>query len=182
MGTKTQAKITSVNVVKGVADEKEKLSSIRNLLFGEEVERLDAKIKEHYDFFNDRLNSLEKLIKSTSQKIEKEIRSATKEINQSLNVHNSEHLAQEDKLEQKIIDFNSRFKEFKNHTQKDLKETHHELDEVAKQIYNSLEKEVKKLTKKIDQTSKELSSNKADRKTLACLLESMANNLNDSKE
>ena len=41
--------------------------------------------------------------------------------------------------------------------------------------------EVKNLTRKIEAASKELGNNKADRKTLANLLESMANNLTETQ-
>ncbi len=183
MAKKSQSVVRSVKpTTKPVDETPDKLASIRQLLFGEEVERLENSMTQQQKLFTERLSGLEALIKTTSAQIEKQIQSAVSELNRAVDNHHNEHIQQEGKLEQKIIDFSSRLKEFQSHTKHDLTEAHNELDLTAKQIYQSLEKEIKRLSIKIEKTSQELSSNKADRKTLATLLESMASNLNDSQE
>ncbi len=177
MTKKSHNVVHSVNSSIPKEDNPDKLTSIRQLLFGEEIARLDATIADHYKLFSEKFISLETLIKTSNDKIEKNIQSAMSELNQSISVNNNKHLQQEDKLEQKLIDFSSRFKEFKTHTEHDLSEAHSELETSATKIYKSLEKEVRLLSKKIEQTSQELSANKTDRKTLATLLETMAVNL-----
>ncbi len=180
MTKKSQGVLQSVKPVPSQDETPDKLTAIRELLYGEEVARLEAVIAEEHKTFDMRLSSLESLIKTTSQNIEREIKSAVSTLNNALDKSHVEHVRHEDELEQKLVDFNERLQKFQSHTKHDLSEAHNELEQVAKEIYKSLEKEVKVLTNKIDKTSQELGSNKADRKTLASLLESMATNLTQS--
>jgi|GEM_PF-1451402 len=157
------------------------LTAIRDLLFGEQIARLEKTIEEQRQFFSDQLAHLESQFKQSNERIENQIQSAIVELNQSIdNIHN-EHISQEGILEDKLSYIGKSLDEFQSQTEHEFGTTHTELDNAAKEIYNSIEKEVKTLSKKIDKTSKELSSNKADRKTLANLLESMASNLNQSQ-
>jgi len=159
----------------------EQLSAIRDLLFGAQVSQIETTISDHHKHFSDRLNNLESLIKKTSDQIEKHIQKAVTDINKSMESHHLEHVSQEGILEEKLESIGKSLNDFQEQTENEFGEAHTELDNAAKEIYNSLEKEVKLLSKKIDKTSKDLSSNKADRKTLATLLESMASNLNQSQ-
>jgi len=155
----------------------DKLASIRDLLFGEEVSRIESLIAQHHQQFSERLERIESVIKSTEQQIEKHLSEAVVQLKQSLNSLDKEHTKQEDKLISKLDDVNSRFKSFQSNTLQDFSLAHNELDQATKEIYQSLAKEIKQVNSKIEAASKELGSNKADRQTIAHLLESMANNL-----
>ncbi|WP_144394268.1 hypothetical protein [Pleionea sediminis] len=187
MATKSKSSVSSIKGANQTAEQQlpsdpvEQLSSIRKLLFGEDVARLELALEQQRKYMDTQLKKMEDLIKSTGSQLESQIKSAVSDIQGSLDSIHTEHSQKETRLERKLQDVGKRLTEFKSNTKTDLSEAHKELDQISKKIYKSLDKEVKQLTLKIDNTSKELSSNKADRKTLATLLESMATNLNQSQ-
>ena len=158
--------------------EVDKLFMIRDLLYGEEVARIDAKIEHYRRYVEDRLKSIETKIETTGQQIQAFIQTSINELNHNLTDQNLKHMQEEDKLEKKLEDVGTKLTELEAHTQQDISITHEEIKQISEEIYQSLKSEVGQLTTKIDNTSKELSANKADKKTIANLLAGMANNLN----
>lgn len=156
----------------------DKLLVIRDLLFGEEVARIDAKIEDYQRQVENRLGDIEAKIEITGQRIQDFIQASVNELYESLSNQNLKHIEEEDKLEKKLEDVGCKLSELKAFTQQDLSNTHNEIKQVSQDIYRSLQLEVGELATRIDNTSRELSANKADKKTIANLLAGMANNLN----
>ncbi len=181
MAKKTQSSVSSIKPAKEPNDSSEKLQSIRHLLFGDEVTRLESLLEQQRNHFDNQLAKLEKMINISSEQLDSRITQMVSEVKSNLQGFHTEHEQHEEELEQKLGEVGKRLDDFKTHTQSDLMETHRELDKATKKLYQSLDMEVKKLRLEIDNTSKELSNNKADRKTLASLLESMATNLNQGQ-
>lgn len=178
---KSTATKTTVKTKATSNDSAEKLLAIRDLLFGEQVSQLESTINSHNKSITTRIDKLEKLITKTQQQFKDNINKAVEKINDTIDSHHSEHESQESILEDKLMALGKSLEQYQNQTEGDFNEAQNELSNAAKEIYNSLESEVKQLSDRIDKTSRELSSNKADRKTLASLLEGMASNLNKSQ-
>lgn len=159
-------------------DGAEQLVAIRALLFGEQVSKLEQSIQQHQDMLNERMDKLEALINKNNSEINKSIAKTKQTFADNLEENKLEHVSQEAILEESIAALDKSFGEFQQTTEQDFTETLNNLGRTANEINKSLEHEVKQLTKKIEDTSMELGENKTDRKTLASLLESMANNLN----
>ncbi len=181
MASKNQPSVSAIKSAKSSSDSSEKLASIKTLLFGEEVAQLEQALEKQRQYMDAQVTHLEELVKSTGQQLESQIKSSVDKIQKTLDSIHSEHTRQETLLDKKLLDVGKQLSEFQSLTQSGLKDAHQELDHISKEIYASLNKEVNQLSLKIDNTSKELGSNKADRKTLAMLLESMATNLNQSQ-
>ena len=162
-------------------DSSEKLLAIRDLLFGEQVNSLKENITSLNTSLNEKIKQLEKVLELKTASIEAQIQKAVKDITVIIDKSHNEHSEHEAEIQEQLNSLEESLKEFRSQTEDELGETHQDLDKTAKEIYQSLKEEVNLLTQKIERTSKELSSNKADRKTLANLLESMASNLNKSQ-
>ncbi|TQV89353.1 hypothetical protein [Aliikangiella coralliicola] len=159
----------------------EKLLAIRDLLFGEQVAQLESSINDQHKQLSRRLDNLESLVKKKTEQINKKIQATADQINDLMENNRLEHVSQESILEEKLSALTKSLNEFQQLTENGFGDAQSELNSASKAIYRSIDKEVKKLSDKIDKKSKELSNNKADRKTLATMLESMAVNLNQSQ-
>ena len=159
----------------------EQLSAIRDLLFGEQVKVLEKSLKDQNDALNKRLDNLEALIAKTSSEFTKKLTETSEQITSNLENNRLEHVSQEEILEEKLEVFNGHFGDFQQNTEKEFTQAHNALVETSKEITKSINTEVDKLTNQIETASAELSATKADRKTIANLLESMATNLTESQ-
>jgi len=159
----------------------EQLTAIRDLLFGEQVSALEQAIQNQSNSLNQRLDNLEALIAKNSAEFSRQLSEASKAIKSDLENNRLEHVSQEGILEEKLEVLNGQFENFQQATEKDFTESHNALTKSSKELTKSINTEVDKLAKQIEKASSELSTNKADRKTLASLLESMASNLTESQ-
>lgn len=160
------------------SNQEDKLFAIRDLLFGEQVSQLEAAITNLNAEMEKRFNTLEKNLDKASSQFNAALDTAVADLNESLDKNHLEHVSQEAIIEDNLGSLSKAFNQFQEQTGDNLDNAEKALKEASKTIYRSLEKEVKSLNKKIEKASKELSSNKADRKTLASMLETMATNLN----
>lgn len=159
----------------------EKLSAIRDLLFGEQVSELEKSSKEQHQALNKRLDNLEDLIAKSSAEFSKQLTGISKKFTDDLENNRLEHVSQESILEDKFSSIESQLSDYQQQSDKEFSQSHQSMLNMAKELEQSLADEVKRLNKKIEVASSELSANKADRKTLASLLESMASNLTESQ-
>ncbi len=160
---------------------KQQLSEIRNLLFGEQVSSLQATIKKLNDDTNARLNDLEKLINKNNTESNKQLEKLSQQIAEDLETNRLEHVSQEGILEEKLEGLSGQLDNYQQEAEKEFKQTHDLIAKNTSDMNKSLKAEVEKLPKQIEKVSSELGTNKADRKTLATLLESMATNLTESQ-
>lgn len=159
----------------------EQLLAIRDLLFGEQVATIQASIESLNAETNKRFTQLESQLAKTSEKFNQSLKNTTSDIKELIENHHLEHVSQESIIEENLGALSSAFDQFQSQTENDFSDAQKELNGASKALYKSLEKEVKALNKKIEKASEELSTNKADRKTLASMLENMASNLTQSQ-
>lgn len=163
------------------ASNQEKLFAIRDLLFGEQVAQLEAAIAELNKTAEKRFNQLEKNLEKTSEKFNQSLEKAVSNLTEALDKNHIEHSSQEAIIEDNLGSLSKAFDQFQEQTEDNFDDAEKALNAASKSIYKSLEKEVKSLNSKIEKASEELSTNKADRKTLATMLENMATNLTQSQ-
>ncbi len=159
----------------------DQLFAIRNLLFGEQVKQLESKIHEQDIKFNEKLDRIEALILKNHEDVSREINAASQRMANDLESNRIEHVSQESILEDTLSNLSDRLSAHQEHTDNNFKDALNTLNRTADEINHSLQREVEQLTLKLNAASTELSTNKADRKTLANLLESMASNLTESQ-
>ncbi|WP_444995209.1 hypothetical protein [Aliikangiella sp. IMCC44359] len=158
----------------------DKLTNIRELLFGEQVDELKSVIESHNQSLSQRIHELECSVKKSNKQFEKNIQKNFDELKDIIENNRLEHISQESILDETIVSVNKTLQKFQQQTESDIAEVQSDLNDSSKSLYSTLEKEIKILSQKIDQSAQELRENKADRKTLASLLESMAVNLNQN--
>ncbi|MBV1909034.1 MAG: hypothetical protein KUG78_06900 [Kangiellaceae bacterium] len=173
----TRTKITNKNLEQS----SNQLSSIRELLFGDQVAVLEKTIEQHNQTINKRLDSLEAMMKKNALDFSSQLAEAQEKIVHDLEENRLEHVSQEGILEEKLKSIENQLSEHQQQTEKEFTHSHNSLVQTAKELEQSLIEEVRRLNGKIEASSAELSTNKADRKTLASLLESMASNLTESQ-
>ncbi len=164
-----------------IPSSEEQLFAIRNLLFGEQVKQLENQIHEQDIKFTERLDRIEALMIKNHEAVNEEINAASQRIANDIESNRVEHVSQESILEDKLSSLTDRLSAFQELTDNNLEDARHALNHTADEINKSLQREVEQLTLKLNAASTELSTNKADRKTLANLLESMASNLTESQ-
>lgn len=179
--SKPTSKVKSHSQNEKISKADEQLSAIRNLLFGEQLLKLEQTIQKQYEMLNDRIDDLEQLLTNNSEEFGKKLIAANHDFIENLKTNHLEHVNHENLLDKKITTMNKNLGEFQHTTEKDFVQARDTLAHTAEKINLSLNQEVKRLTEKIDSSSQELSAKKADRKAIASLLENMANNLTQSK-
>lgn len=179
MNKKEPTKPKSVKKTKS-AESLDQLTSIRELLFGEQVDELKVIIESHNQSLGQRIHELECSVKKSNKQFEKTIQKNFDELKGIIENNRLEHISQESILDETIISVNNTLQKYQQQTESDIAGVQSELNDSSKSLYNTLENEIKMLSQKIEQSAKELRENKADRKTLASLLESMAVNLNQN--
>ncbi len=178
---KTISKVENIPQKEKSSKADEQLAAIRNLLFGEQLSRLEQTIQQQNEMLNKRLDSLETLISNKSEEFDKKLVATNHDFAEHLESNHLEHISQESILDKKLATLDKNLGEFQSSTEKDFNQAQDTLTHTAKKINISLNREVKRLTEKIESTSKELSAKKADRNTIANLLESMASNLSQKQ-
>ena len=161
--------------------QQDKLFAIRDLLFGEQVAQLESSIDSLNKLVETRFNQLEKHLEKTGNQFNKSLEQAINHLNEAIEKQHLEHTSQEAIIEDNLNSLSNAFQQFQNQTEDSLGDAEKALKQASKSLYNSLEEEVKSLNLKIEKASNELSTNKADRKTLASMLEAMATNLNQTQ-
>ncbi len=159
----------------------DQLAAIRNILFGEQILKLEQNIQNKFEMLNGRIDNLEKLISNNSDEFDKKLTASYHDLVEHLKTNDLKHVSHKSLLDKKLCTLDKNLDEFRHATEKDFVHTQDTLTHTANKINHSLNQEVKRLTEKIESTSKELSAKKADRKAIANLLESMASNLTQSQ-
>jgi uncharacterized protein YdhG (YjbR/CyaY superfamily) len=172
--------LVNSNNANGTISPKEQLFEIRDLLFGEQVSSIQQTIAQQNQATNNRLDELEKLIQKNHADTSKQISLLSQKLADDLESNRLEHVSQEGILEEKLESLNGQLDNYQQQTEKEFKSTQQQISQSNAELNQSLKVEVDKLEKQIIKVSSELGTNKADRKTLASLLESMATNLTES--
>ncbi len=160
---------------------KSQLTEIRDLLFGEQVSALQQLIHQHNDETKARLDALEGLINQYSDDTAKKIDQLSAKIAEDIESNRLEHVSQEAVLEDKLEGLGGNLDSYQQTTEKEFKQTHDLISKQHSEMSETLHREAEKLSTQIETVAEELTNNKADRKTLANLLESMATNLTETQ-
>lgn len=151
-------------------DATKQLSDIRDLLFGEQSRAMDQRT-DHLE------SSLTKQIEALGGELRKSLETLRTDTFTQLNhlaSHveelNQQHQSKEQKIESELSETS------KNLNKADLEIEAH-LEAEVKKMMNELTAKYNDMMARLAETSDDLKNNKADRKTLATLLASMANNL-----
>ncbi len=164
-----------------VPNPKSQLSEIRELLFGEQVSALQEIIQQHHQETQARLDSLENMINQNSKETANKIEQLSAKIAEDIETNRLEHVSQEAVLEDKLEGLDGSLNTYQQATEQEFKQTHELITKQHQEMSKALQGETEKLSNQIDTVAEELTTNKADRKTLANLLESMATNLTEAK-
>ncbi len=160
---------------------KSQLLEIRELLFGEQVSSLQQTIQQHNEETKARLDALESMINQYSADTAKKIDQLSAKIAEDIESNRLEHVSQEAVLEDKLEGLGGNLDNYQQTTEKEFKQTHELISKQHAEMSKALQGETEKLSTQIETVAEELTTNKADRKTLANLLESMATNLTETQ-
>lgn len=160
---------------------KTQLTEIRQLLFGEQVESLKQTIQQHHQDTKARLDALEGLINKLAADTANNIDQLSTKIAEDIESNRLEHVSQEAVLEDKLEGLGGNLDSYQQNTEKEFKQTHELISHQHTEMSKTLQTEAEKLSTQIETVAQELTTNKADRKTLANLLESMATNLAETQ-
>ncbi len=153
------------------------LAAIRDLLHGEELRTINSDIVKLTDDMNNRLQHMSDHFEQALSKLSTDFSSKLEDLGKHLESLNKQHHHREDDLSSDIDDLRHRLEQAQQESNQADSELHDELQSEADRLMRELNQRHDKAMAELEKTSQDLSSNKADRKTLANLLASMANNL-----
>ncbi len=153
------------------------LKEIRELLFGAQVREVNADIHTLQQDTNTRIKQLTQQMQHSLAELTATFNSRLDDLAKHLESLNSQRMAREDDLAADIDHLRHQLEEAKAASDQADNQLHDRLTNEAERLANELNQRHHEAMERLNQTSTELSSNKADRKTLANLLAGMANNL-----
>jgi F0F1-type ATP synthase membrane subunit b/b' len=160
-----------------VSDSEHQLLEIRRLLFGQEVTALNQLIETMQHQFDQQIQQMtqyfEKEMTEMSQEFQKEL-SKLSDKHQDLSLQTDEF---HHEFDQAVSSIHTDIDSSTNDSVKHLKDAQQTIQTQLDHMSKQLQEKHQIALDKIAQTANELSDNKADRKTLASLLATMANNL-----
>jgi ElaB/YqjD/DUF883 family membrane-anchored ribosome-binding protein len=158
-------------------ESKDQLVEIRRLLFGQEVSAINQMIETMQHQFDQQIQQMtqyfEKEMTDMSQEFQKEL-SKISEKHQDLS-HQTDEFHHE--FDQAVSTIQNEIDNSSSDGIKHLKEAQQSIQTQLDHMSKQLQEKHQIALDKIAQTANELTDNKADRKTLASLLATMANNL-----
>jgi uncharacterized protein YbjQ (UPF0145 family) len=159
------------------SEPEQQLVEIRRLLFGQEISAINQMIETMQQQFDQQIQQMtqyfEKEMTEMSQEFLKEIGKAS-EKHQDL-THQTDELHHE--FDQTVASIQQEIDNSNNENIKHLEDAQQSIQTQLDHMSKQLQEKHQVALDKIAQTANELTDNKADRKTLATLLSTMANNL-----
>jgi vacuolar-type H+-ATPase subunit E/Vma4 len=146
------------------------LEKVRDLLFGEEVQRLNLRQEEIEAHFTRTINDLKSETLDRIQKLEDKLIKQLESLGADLEAEGKTRSQDDSGLQQHINETNDSLTGFENKTRNDLADLYDQLMGEC----NRLQSESDKLNEHLSKISHDLTSSKADRSTLAKLLKDMA--------
>lgn len=155
----------------------EELATVRNILFGEAQSSLEKKLLNLQTSLDQGLSALKHDFSDKLKKMHENIDLSLTNIEERIQYVDNQHEDKSELLGDKLSALASEHEIFSTNTDKNLEALNGELDKETQQLSNGFSEQIETLKKELDKVSLELHSSKTDRKTLARLLATMANNL-----
>lgn len=153
------------------------LAAIRELLYGEQVKLINTDIRLLTEQMNTRLQALRAQMEQSLERLHADFSGQLKDLDKHVESLNKARVQREGDLSADIDDVRhqlGRAIEESNSADDALRQ---QMDAEIKRLEKEMSDHHGEVMAELARTSKELSSNKADRKTLASLLAGMADNL-----
>jgi DNA repair exonuclease SbcCD ATPase subunit len=149
------------------------LEKVRDLLFGEEVQRLNIHQSKIEADFTQAIADLKSETLQRIQKLEDKLIKKLDELSADLKTEEKNRVQDDSGLQDQLNETNESHNSFENKTKNDLADLYDQLMGEC----NRLQSESDKLSEQLATISQDLTSSKADRSTLAKLLKDMATGL-----
>lgn len=146
------------------------LEKVRDLLFGEEVQRLNTRQEQIEAHFSQSISDLKSDTLDRIQKLEEKLIKRLDALGADLKSEEKSRSQDDSGLQEHINETNESLTGFENKTRNDLADLYDQLMGEC----NRLQSESDKLNEHLSKISHDLTSSKADRSTLAKLLKDMA--------
>ncbi|OZG72858.1 hypothetical protein BTA51_12855 [Hahella sp. CCB-MM4] len=157
------------------------LSAIRDLLYGAQVRQINLDIDTLAEKMNDRMQQLSDKLEQSIQELNSTFSAKLDDLGKHLESLNKQRCQREDDLSADIDDLRNKLNEAHQESEQADRALHDELQAEADRLTREMARQHSQAMAELKKSSQELSSNKADRKTLANLLASMADNLTTDK-
>ena len=154
------------------------LAAIRDLLHGEEVRRINAEILRLAEDMQSRLDALRETAESSLQQLSTEFSARLDELRKHVDMLNKQRIDREGGLSGDIANLEKSLAESQRESNEADNELHKELRSEAARLMREMTERHREAMAELKKTAQDLSANKADRKTLATLLATVATNLN----
>lgn len=172
---------TGQTVLEPAQQASQQLLEIRDLLFGEQLRTVHQRADEMEAKLQSKLQEMNVHFSNALKDLRQDFNEQLSSHKQQSSILHRQHEEQEENLGQRITTLSEKLQ----HTHQELMTSDAELQTQLQQELDQLSQVVQKnyadVMAKINAASEELTTNKADRKTLAAMLASMANNLTNEE-
>lgn len=158
------------------------LQEIRDLLFGEQLSTVQNSIETLNSSIQQQLNALQKQLETRLQQLKSDIDAQLGELGSVTEQRDSDQSSRTAAVQDDLDTVRATLKAGLKEQEESRKGLGRDLSREITQLGKEIERRHRDAMKKLDTVSKDLKANKADRKTLATLLASMANNLDGEPE
>jgi ABC-type transporter Mla subunit MlaD len=155
----------------------DQLIAIRDLLHGEEVRRINASIQRLSEDFQARLDALREAAESSLHRLGTELSARSDDLRNHVDMLNKQRIDREAGLSGDIANVEKSLAESQREASQADNELHNELKSEAERLMREMTERHREAMAELKKTAQDLSANKADRKTLATLLATVATNL-----
>ncbi|MCU4675695.1 hypothetical protein N7931_08630 [Catenovulum sp. 2E275] len=159
----------------------DELTQLRQIVFGQAQAELEQKIANLQTSLDKGFSSLSADINHRFQKLNEQIDQNFAAMEDRIQYVDKQHEDKSDNIHTELNNLAAEHEMFAASTEKNLEQLNNELDKEANQLKDNFSHELEALKQQLNKVSAELSSSKTDRKTLANLLSTMANNLQDDQ-
>jgi len=153
------------------------LYKIRELLFGEQLRDIETAIKSLGDKLSISLHVVNGNLQSEIKQLNHDLEHKITQLNHQQIDINNQHNSTEKLIEDSLSALSSEFHTYQQSDDEHQKSTETHLIDMVEKLSQELNKKHIEAMEKLNVSANELKNNKADRKTLADLLSTMASNL-----
>lgn len=159
----------------------QQLFEIRDLLFGEQQRLIELRIQNLEKNMQRKLQEMNDVFSNALNTLRQDSHAKLEELASHVEDLSKKHTENEHNLGADISDLQHHLNETRSELMQADSDLDTHLNNEANRLMNELTKKYDELMANLNNTSEELKNNKADRKTLATLLASVANNLNENE-
>lgn len=159
----------------------DELSQLRTIVFGAAEHKLIEKITTLQTDMEQSVNKLEQCLSTKISEFQQHVELKFTEMDKRINSIDKAHDDNEATIQKSLNNLYSEHEMFASTTQQDFKDINQALDNESNNLTISFDQQLTQLKTHLEKVSNALSSSKADRKTLAKLLATMATNLEDDQ-